>query len=78
MNDRHDALYRRARGVLNQNIKRLWFKVNPYLEKKDTLDAHPESPTRFIQPLQSTVLSERLLEQESREHRDLEIGRDGE
>lgn len=74
MNERHDALYNRARGVLNQNIKRLWFKVNPYLEKKDTLDAHPESPTRFIQPLQSTVLSESLLNHETREHKELDIG----
>ncbi|XP_060082237.1 uncharacterized protein LOC132561567 [Ylistrum balloti] len=73
MNERHDALYNRARGVLNQNIKRLWFMVNPYLEKKDTLDAHPESPTRFIQPLQSTVLSESLLNHETQEHKQLEI-----
>ncbi|XP_021349691.1 uncharacterized protein LOC110447736, partial [Mizuhopecten yessoensis] len=74
MNERHDALYSRARGVLNQNLKRLWFKVNPYLEKKETLDAHPESPTRFIPPLQSTVLTESLLDKDTLEHRELEIG----
>lgn len=76
MNVRHDELYGRARVVLNQNIKRLWFKVNPYLEKNDELEIQPESPSKFIEPLQSAVVSEGLSKDEySHEHRDISIGK---
>ncbi|XP_062619006.1 uncharacterized protein LOC134280573 [Saccostrea cucullata] len=55
--ERHDLFYSQARNVLNYNVKRLWFKINPFLEKKKKDET---DPSEFIQPHQSTVLCEKL------------------
>ncbi|XP_061182056.1 uncharacterized protein LOC133190434 [Saccostrea echinata] len=55
--ERHDLFYSQARNVLNYNVKRLWFKINPFLEKKKKDET---DPSEFIQPQQSTVLCEKL------------------
>lgn len=74
-NEKHDALYSSARVVLNSNVKRLWFNVNPFLEKKPTLTGTPEPPSKFIQPLQSTLVCEKYLQDCSCGNIDIQIGK---
>ncbi|KAK3090507.1 hypothetical protein FSP39_012371 [Pinctada imbricata] len=59
--EKQDILYSRARAVLNHNVKRLWFKINPFLERKKTLKGKPEYETKFVQPLKSALLCENYI-----------------
>ena len=76
--EQHDILYSRARVVLNHNVKRLWFKINPFLERKRTLKGKPELETKFVQPLQSAVLCEKFFvgegDQSARDSRNIPLG----
>lgn len=56
--EKQDIFYSQARNVLNYSVKRLWFKINPFLETKSK-NEH-DLPNKFIQPQQSTVLCEKL------------------
>ena len=56
--DKQDLFYSQARNVLNYNVKRLWFKINPFIETKSKDEN--DLPNKFIQPQQSTVLCEKL------------------
>ncbi|KAL5019037.1 hypothetical protein ScPMuIL_004759 [Solemya velum] len=65
---RHDILYHCARNVLNQNIKRVFFKLNPFLERTDKPPEENPSEikvdipnTKFVLPLQSLVTCEQYF-----------------
>lgn len=54
--DRHDILYNQARNLLNYDVKKVWFDIDPYFERRERDDQ--ELPN--FEPRQSTILSEKL------------------
>ncbi|XP_052071143.1 uncharacterized protein LOC127709581 [Mytilus californianus] len=74
-NEVHDVLFSKARVVLNNNVKRLWFKINPFLERKDTLKgfSQPEQLSKFVKLLQSSVGCEQYFSDELTTFHDVTI-----
>lgn len=74
-NEVHDVLFSKARVVLNNNVKRLWFKINPFLERKDTLKgfSQPEQLSKFVKLLQSSVGCEQYFSDELTTFQDVTI-----
>lgn len=75
-NEVHDVLFSKARVVLNNNVKRLWFKINPFLERKDTLKgfSQPEQLSKFVKLLQSSVGCEQYFSDELTTFQDVTVG----
>ena len=76
-NELHDVHFSKARVVLNNNVKRLWFKINPFLERKETLQnfSHPEKLSKFVRLLQSSVVCEQYFRDETNTFQDVTIGK---
>ncbi|VDI37904.1 Hypothetical predicted protein [Mytilus galloprovincialis] len=74
-NEVHDVLFSKARVVLNNNVKRLWFKINPFLERKDTLKgfSQPEQLSKFVKLLQSSVGCEQYFSDELTTFQDVTV-----
>lgn len=73
----HDILFSKARVALNYNAKRLWFRINPVVNKKDTINHsdYPTKPSTFVkESLQSSVFCEQYFTDESSTFQDVTVG----
>lgn len=65
MSARKELFYRNAKALLGKPTKRVWFRLNPLLEKNSLFIMKKMDNSQFTLPLQSVVICERLLDDET-------------